>query len=201
MSPPAVVPGVAVARQSDRQDAGPWARRLATGRSLTTLQVGLALTQHEMLSFAILAGVGIVLQSRPHPSSRFNSIRVDLMFILAFTTRCEGPAGGGHRGVDPGPDRGSGKPGPARVHAFFFGLAAWVIVRFGKSCSGITRSRRCDHAGVHHAHSDPGFAVPRRGRPGRGRQHLWPAFLTGVYTAACAPYLHWPAHPDGRWTG
>ncbi len=91
MSPPAVVPGVAVARQSDRQDAGPWARRLATGRSLTTLQVGLALTQHEMAFVRHTGRRGDRSAISAAPFLEIQSIRVDLMFILAFTTPVRAP--------------------------------------------------------------------------------------------------------------
>lgn len=155
------------------------------------------------ISFAILAGLAIVLQTSATPFLEIQSIRPDLMFILAVHYALWGPW--------PEAALAAWMLGLLAdlqsldrigIHAFCFGLAAWAIIR-------IRQVVFRDHAATQIAITFLftvliQLAVAFYRRWGAGESHaaiLWPAVLTGIYTAACAPYLHWVLIRLSRWTG
>lgn len=155
------------------------------------------------ISFAILAGVAIVLQTAVTPFIEIQSIRPDLMFILAVHYALWGPwpeaaiAGWllGLLADMQSLDR-------IGIHAFCFGLAAWAILR-------IRQVVFRDHAATQIVITLI-FTVlvqlivelyRRWGTTGPSTSLVWPALLTGAYTAACTPYLHWALIRMSRWTG
>lgn len=162
------------------------------------------LDRMKWVSFGILAGVTIVLQTSATRYVEIQSIRPDLMFILAAHYALWGPWPEAAIAawilgllVDlQSLDR-------LGLHAFSFGLAAWAIVR-------IRQIVFRDHAATQIAITllftfliQLGVALYRRwgiDNPTSGGI-LWPALLTGLYTAICAPYLHWLLIRLGRWTG
>ena len=153
--------------------------------------------------FVILAGVTVVLQMSATPYLEIQSIRPDLMFILAAHYALWGPW----------PDAAIAawilglvadmqSLDRLGVHAFSFGLAAWAIMR-------VRMVVFRDHAATQIVITllftvliQIGVALYRRwGGSGSGGSILWPAILTGFYTAMCAPYLHWLLIRMSRWTG
>jgi rod shape-determining protein MreD len=156
------------------------------------------------VSFGILAGVTIVLQTAATRYVEIQSIRPDLMLILAVHYALWGPWPEAALAawilglvVDlQSLDR-------IGLHAFSFGLAAWAIVR-------IRQIVFRDHAATQIVITllftiliQIGVALYRRWGVDNpiGGSILWPALLTGLYTAMCAPYLHWLLIRMGRWTG
>jgi rod shape-determining protein MreD len=153
--------------------------------------------------FAILAAVAIVLQTSLVPYIEIQAVRPDLMFILAAHYAMWGPwpdaaIAAWILGLLPGLFSIEHNVG---VHAFCFGLAAWAIMR-------VRQIVFRDHA-ITQLLITLVFTVliqlligwyRRWGAPGDGGV-VWPAIMTGVYTAACAPYLHWLLIRLGRWTG
>jgi rod shape-determining protein MreD len=154
-------------------------------------------------SFAILAGLAVVVQTAAVPRVEIQSVRPDIMFILAAHYALWGPW----------PD--------AAIAAWILGLAADLqsadriglhAMCFGLAAWGIMRIRQIvfrDHAATQivvtlvftiltqliiQLYRRWGAAGPRDGM-------FWSAVLTGVYTAIFAPYLHWFLIRLGRWTG
>jgi len=154
-------------------------------------------------SFAILAGVAVVLQTSATPFIAIQSIRPDLLFVLAAHYALWGPwpdaaiaawilgLAADLQSVD-----------RIGAHAFCFGLAAWAIMRLRQI---VFR----DHAATQIVITltftvliQVAVALYRRwGATGEPPVILWPALLTGAYTAVCAPYLHWLLIRLSRWTG
>lgn len=155
-------------------------------------------------SFAMLAAVTIVLQTSAVPLMEIQSVRPDLMFILAVHYALWGPW----------PDAAiaawilglvvdlNSVGHNIGVNAFCFGLAAWAIMR-------IRQVVFRDHA-ITQLLITLVFTVliqlilglyRRWGGPTGDGSILWPALMTGVYSAACTPYLHWLLIRLSRWTG
>ncbi len=154
-------------------------------------------------SFVILAGVAIVLQTSATPRLEIQSARPDLMLILAIHYALWGPW----------PDAAiaawilglladMNSADRIGIHALCFGVAAWVILR-------VRQIVFRDHA-LTQILITLLFTVAiqltvslyrRWGATAGSGDILIPALLTGVYTAACAPYLHWLLVRMGRWTG
>jgi len=153
--------------------------------------------------FGILAGLTIVLQTSATPYVEVQSIRPDLMLILAVHYALWGPW----------PDAAIAawilglvvdlqSLDRIGIHALSFGLAAWAIMR-------VRMVVFRDHAATQIVITllftiliQVGVALYRRwGAPPQGGAILWPALLTGLYTAMCAPYVHWLLIRMSRWTG
>jgi rod shape-determining protein MreD len=155
------------------------------------------------ISFAILAGVTVVLQTSATPFVEIQSVRPDLMFILAVHYALWGPwPEAAMAAWILGLVADLQSLDRVGIHALCFGLAAWAIVR-------IRQIVFRDHAATQIAISfvftiliQMVVSLYRLWGTGESRAGiLWPAVLTGVYTAACAPYLHWLLIRLGRWTG
>ncbi len=154
-------------------------------------------------SFSVLAVVAVILQTSVTPLLQIQSIRPDLMFALAVFYALWGPwpdaaIAGWILGlvVDlQSVDR-------VGVHALCFGCAAWAIMR-------IRQIVFRDHA-ITQILVTLLFTMlvqvmvgwyNRWGSDSEGDAILWPALMTGTYTAICAPYVHWTLMRLGRWTG
>ncbi len=160
-------------------------------------------TDLRWLSFSILAAVTLVLQTAAIPRLEIQSVRPDLMFILAVHYALWGPW----------PDAaiaawvlglltGLESLDQIGAHAFCFGLAAWAIIK-------VRQVVFRDHAVTQFLITfvftvlvEVAVNLYRRwGVPSVDGGVLWPAVLTAAYTAACAPYLHWLLIRLSRWTG
>lgn len=153
--------------------------------------------------FAILTATAIVLQTSATPLVQIQSIRPDLMFLLAVFYALWGPWPDGAIAawilgliVDlESHDR-------IGLHALIFGVAAWAMIRIRQI---VFRDHAITQilvtlvftALVHVA----GGLYNGWGSESAGNGYLWPALMTGIYTAICAPYFHWVLMRLGRWTG
>lgn len=153
--------------------------------------------------FAILTVVAIVLQTSATTMIQIQSIRPDLMFLLAVFYAMWGPW----------PDAAIAawvlglvvdleSLDRIGLHALCFGLAAFAIIK-------IRQVVFRDHA-ITQLLVTLVFTVlihivfglyNRWGASSQEESIVWPALMTGIYTAALAPYLHWLLMRMGRWTG
>jgi rod shape-determining protein MreD len=155
------------------------------------------------LPFTVLAVVALVCQTTIVQSMAIHSIWPDWMFVLAVHYALWGPwpdaaIAGWVLGLMVGVSSGD----RIGLHAFAFGAAAWAIIH-------IRHVLFRDHAITQLVVTLVfAFAVQllvggyRWWGAGSGATSIWwPAFFTAVYTAAWAPYLHWPLLRLARWTG
>lgn len=158
--------------------------------------------------FAILAIVTIVLQTTLVQYMAIQGIWPNWLFILAVHYALWGPwpeaaiaAWLLGLAVDLQSLTSSSRIG---LYAFLFGGAAWAIIRLRSTLNR-------DHAVTHflatlffsliieilvEAYRHWGTNAPRW-----TAGLTWELIFTALYTAACAPYLHWLLIRMGRWTG
>ncbi|MBI4580564.1 MAG: rod shape-determining protein MreD [Planctomycetes bacterium] len=154
-------------------------------------------------SFAILTASAIVLQTSATPLIQIQSVRPDLMLVLAVHYALWGPwpdAAIAAWIIGLATDLQSNDR--IGVHALCFGLAAWGIMR-------IRQVVFRDHA-ITQVLITLAFTAAVHALVGLYRLWgttvseggiVWPALMTGVYTAVCAPYLYWLLIRLSRWTG
>lgn len=155
--------------------------------------------------FTILAIIAIVLQTSVVRYVEIQSIRPDLVLVLAVHYALWGPwpeaaIAGWLMGLLV--DLQSSEPDRIGLHAFCFGGAAWLILRVRQV--------------VFREHAVTQFLVTlasclliqvvvglyhRWGRTVLGGGFWSPVLLTALYTALLAPYVHWLLIRLGRWTG
>jgi len=157
------------------------------------------------LPFGILACITIICQTTFVRGMAINRICADWMFILAVHYALWGPRSDAAIAawllglmVDLSSlDR-------VGLHAFCFGAAALAIIYVRQA---VFRDHPLTHVAVTLVFA---FAVRLMVAfydwwsgpvPGSMGGVFWPAFFTALYTAAWAPYLHWPLIRMGRWTG
>lgn len=154
-------------------------------------------------SFAILAVVTLVLQTAVVPRLEIQSVRPDLVFILAVHYALWGPwPQAAIAGWILGLLAGLQSADRIGVQAFCFGLAAWAIIKIRQVVFRDHAITQLLITFVFTVLVQMMIGLYRRwGVPLVEGGVLWPTILTGVYTAACAPYLHWLLIRLGRWTG
>jgi rod shape-determining protein MreD len=157
------------------------------------------------LSFAILAVLTVVLQTTVVQKMAIQSIWPDWMFVLAAYYALWGPWPEAAIAawilgllVDlQSLDR-------IGLHAFTYGAAAWGIMRLRQV---VFRDHPLTQITLTLAFTlgvQLVVGLYRQWGPGMEVSTTawwWPALFTAVYTAACAPYLHWLLIRLNRWTG
>jgi rod shape-determining protein MreD len=157
------------------------------------------------LPFAILATLAIICQTTIVHSVTVHQVWPDWMFVLAVHYALWGPwPDAALAGWILGLVVGLQSSDRIGLHAFAYGLAAWVIIR---TRHVVFRQHPLTQIVVTFI-----FALVVQLIVGIYRQWganadvisggiWWPALFTALYTAAWAPLLHWLLLKAGRWTG
>jgi rod shape-determining protein MreD len=155
--------------------------------------------------FAILTLVATVLQTTVVPRVGIGGVGPDLLFLLAVHYALWGPwPDAGIAAWILGFIFGTQTDAPLGLHAFCYGAAAWGIVRMRQV---VFREHPVTQFLISLAFT---FLVQiavwtllhwlSTVRLGFGGV-LGVCFVTAVYTAVCAPFVHAGLHRVGRWTG
>ncbi len=158
--------------------------------------------------FIILGVITLVCQTTISGIIAIHSIWPNWLFVLAVHYALWGPWPEAAIGawllglaVDLQTLAGFGSMG---VYAFLFGGAAWAIIRIR---SALVREHALTQFLVTLVFAWAIELLSELHRQWRTPAEMlsvavwWPAFFTALYTAACAPYLHWLLIRLGRWTG